>query len=41
MIYLTAIGLTPVAAIQLTFTYKQYTEYTEQNIYNNHKIEHA
>jgi hypothetical protein len=22
-----------VAAIQLTFTYKQYTEYTEQNIY--------
>jgi hypothetical protein len=22
-----------VAAIQLTFTYKQYTEYTEQNIF--------
>jgi hypothetical protein len=37
------LGWHPVAAIQLTFTYKQYTEYTEQNIYsyNNHKIEHA
>jgi hypothetical protein len=35
------LGWHPVAAIQLTFTYKQYTEHTEQNIYNNHKIEHA
>jgi hypothetical protein len=30
-----------MAATELTFTYKQYTEYTEQNIYNYHKIEHA
>jgi hypothetical protein len=30
-----------MAAIQLTFKYKQYTEYTEQNIYNKHKIKHA
>jgi hypothetical protein len=35
------LGWRPVATIQLTFTYKQYTEYTEQNIHNNHKIEHA
>jgi hypothetical protein len=30
-----------VAAVQLTFTHKQYTEYRERNIHNNHKIEHA
>jgi hypothetical protein len=27
----------PVAAVQYTFTHKQYTEYTEQNIHNNKK----
>jgi hypothetical protein len=28
-------GLHPVAAVQYTFTHKQYTEYRERNIYNN------
>jgi hypothetical protein len=27
----------PVAAVQYTFTQKQYTEYTERNIHNNKK----
>ena len=27
-----------MAAVQLTFTHKQYTEYKERNIHNNHKI---
>jgi NADP-dependent 3-hydroxy acid dehydrogenase YdfG len=27
-----------VAAVQYTFTHKQYTEYTEQNIYNKKKL---
>jgi hypothetical protein len=27
-----------VAAVQYTFTHKQYTEYREQNIHNNQKI---
>jgi hypothetical protein len=29
------------STVQLTFTHKQYTEYRERNIHNNHKIEHA
>jgi hypothetical protein len=29
-----------VAAVQLTFTHKQYAEYREWNIHNNHKIKH-
>jgi hypothetical protein len=32
-IYLTAIGWHPVAAVQLTFTHKQYREYRERNIH--------
>jgi cell division protein FtsL len=41
MYLLTAIGLTPLAVIQYTFTHKQYTEqhnetqYLERNIYND------
>jgi hypothetical protein len=31
----------PVAAVQYTFTHKQYTEYRERNIHNNHKIKHT
>jgi membrane protein required for beta-lactamase induction len=27
----------PVAAVQYTFTHKQYTEYRERNIHNNQK----
>jgi hypothetical protein len=34
---LTAIGLTPVAEVQSTFTHKQYTEYREGNIHNKKK----
>jgi hypothetical protein len=30
-----------VAAVQHTFTNKQYTEYRERNIHNNKKIEHT
>jgi hypothetical protein len=31
----------PVAAVQYTFTHKQYIEYTERNIHNNNKMESA
>jgi hypothetical protein len=31
------LGWHPVAAVQYTFTHKQYTEYTERNIHNNKK----
>jgi hypothetical protein len=31
-------GWHPVATIQLTFTHKQYTEYKEQNLHNNTKL---
>jgi hypothetical protein len=41
MIYLTAIGLQPVAAVQHKFTHKQNTEYRERNIHNNKKIKHT
>jgi hypothetical protein len=37
LIILTAIILTPEAAVQYTFTHKQYTEYRERNIHNNKK----
>jgi len=42
---LTAIGLTPVAVVQHTFTHKQYynnkmeTEYTELKMHNNKNIQ--
>jgi len=41
MIYKLQFGWHPVAAVQYTFTHKQYTEqhneteYTEQNLHNN------
>jgi len=41
MIYLTAVGLHPVAVVRYTFIHKQYTEqhveteYLERNIHNN------
>jgi hypothetical protein len=37
--YLTAVGLTAaVAAVQHTFTHKQYAEYRERNIHRNQNI---
>jgi hypothetical protein len=32
------LGWHPVAAVQYTFTHKQYTEHRERNIHNDQKI---
>jgi hypothetical protein len=39
MTYLSAIGLTPVAVVQYTFTYKQYIE--QHNRYSQHIEQHS
>jgi hypothetical protein len=39
IIILLQFGWHPVAAVQYTFTHKQYTEYRGRNTYNNYKGE--